>query len=271
MLIFRLFTNPHSSTAFLPAVANLPAYLSSTNYQNPNDAYDGPWQYGMSTPLHYFSWVATKPIYQAAFNATMAVVRRNRGPEWYKTYPVSTELSLPPSSPPNRVLLVDIGGGIGHELLALHATYPSLPGSLVLQDLPTVIDTISPPLPTGIQAMQHDFFAPQPIKGAKAYYMRAVLHDWPDKQALIILKHIRDAMAEDSVLLVNEAVIEEKGVGLFNAYMDLTMMVGFNAMERTRKQLEGLLEEAGLVLKKVWEPEEREEGGGTILEAVRRE
>ena len=101
--------------------------------------------------------------------------------------------------------------------------------------------------------------------------MRAVLHDWPDKQALIILKHIRDAMAEDSVLLVNEAVIEEKGVGLFNAYMDLTMMVGFNAMERTRKQLEGLLEEAGLVLKKVWEPEEREEGGGTILEAVRRE
>ena len=86
-------------------------------------------------------------------------------------------------------LLVDIGGGMGHEMVAFRRAHPQIPGKLVVQDIPVVINSIKE-LPNGIEAMPHDFFAPQPIRGAKTYYLANVLHDWPDKQARVILKSI---------------------------------------------------------------------------------
>ncbi|KAI3394825.1 hypothetical protein diail_2162 [Diaporthe ilicicola] len=49
--------------------------------------------------------------------------------------------------------------GFSHQCAALAAAFPALRGRLVLQD------------------MAHDFFGPQPIKGARFYYLRNVLHD----------------------------------------------------------------------------------------------
>ena len=106
----------------------------------------------------------------------MTIARTNRGKEWYEFFPVETKLRVESESSP---VLIDIGGGLGHDLVALKKKHPTLPGQLIVQDLPIVADSIKD-LPSGISAMKHDFFAPQPIKNAKAYYLRAVLHDWPD-------------------------------------------------------------------------------------------
>lgn len=62
------------------------------------------------------------------------------------------------------VLLVDVGGSIGHDLSEFHRKWSQTPGRLVLQDLPDVVDK-AVSLPSRIQAMPHDFFTEQPVKG----------------------------------------------------------------------------------------------------------
>ncbi len=68
------------------------------------------------------------------------------------------------SSGANDILLVDVGGGNGHDLIRFLTKYPSAWGRLVLQDLPNPIQNLEG-LSPGIQAMAHDFFTPQAIKG----------------------------------------------------------------------------------------------------------
>ena len=79
-------------------------------------------------------------------------------------FPVEEVLGNGVSIEKNAVMLVDVGGSTGRDISAFHELYPQLPGRLVLQDLPAVIKEASN-LPEGIEAMAHDFFTPQPVKG----------------------------------------------------------------------------------------------------------
>jgi hypothetical protein len=93
------------------------------------------------------------------------------GQKWYDFFRVEEKLRVESASDP---LLVDVGGGVGHDLIAFKQRFPSLPGKLVVQDIPVVIDSING-LPGGIESMKHDFFAAQPVRGAKAYSYSARL------------------------------------------------------------------------------------------------
>jgi hypothetical protein len=68
----------------------------------------------------------------------------------------------------DAVLLVDIGGGLGQDIVDFQKRYRHLPGRLVLQALPTVIESVQG-FPTKVQAIGHDFFAPKPIQGKQKY------------------------------------------------------------------------------------------------------
>ena len=160
-------------------LSRLSGYFQQNGFKNPSDAYDGPFQYAMGTKLHYFQDLQSKSRLQEAFNTTMGMQRMNRGEEWFDFYPVDKKLQVKADSQP---LIVDVGGGLGHDIVAFKEKFPGLPGKLIVQDLPVVIDEIKG-LPSGIEATAYDFFKPQPVKGAKVYYLRTVLHDWPDKQA----------------------------------------------------------------------------------------
>lgn len=250
----------------MDVLAKLPGYLEQNNFQNPSDAFDGPFQHAMATKLHYFEWLKLHPRYQTAFNTVMGISRTNRGEEWFDFYPVEDRLSVAGNKP----LLVDVGGGLGHDLIALKKKFPNLPGKLIVQDLPVVIDNVKD-LPSGIEAMQHDFFMPQPVKDAKAYYLRAVLHDWPEKQAREILKNIRAAMNEDSILLIHEMALPESNVPLYPAMLDLTMMALFSSLDRTPTQFKELLDSTGFKLLKAWTPRDMVPGSRTLFEAVLKE
>ena len=143
---------------------------------------------------------------------------------------------------------------------------------LILQDLPAVISVTNTNrlFSSGIEAIPHNLFHPQPIKSARCYYLRTVLHDWPDPQALEVLGHIKGVMGPEGVLLIEENVVPEEGMSLESGCADLVMMVCFASMERRLVQWRDLLGKVGLRLKKVWKPEGRE-GSGTLalLEAVR--
>ena len=220
----------------------------------------------MRTKLHYFEWLKAHPREQAAFNTVMGISRMNRGEEWFEFYPVEHKLRAAGDKP----LLIDIGGGLGHDLIALKSKFPNLSGRLIVQDLPIVIENVKD-LPSGIEAMQHDFFTPQPVKGAKAYYLRTVLHDWPDKQVRKILENIRAAMSRDSILLINENVLPESNVPLYPAMLDLSMMAIFSSLDRTQTQFKELLDSAGFKLLQVWTPKNMVPGSGTLFEATLKE
>ena len=220
----------------------------------------------MRTKLHYFEWLKAHPREQAAFNTVMGISRMNRGEDWFEFYPVENKLRAAEDKP----LLIDIGGGLGHDLIALKSKFPNLSGRLIVQDLPIVIENVKD-LPSGIEAMQHDFFTPQPVKGAKAYYLRTVLHDWPDKQVREILENIRAAMSKDSILLINENVLPESNVPLYPAMLDLSMMAIFSSLDRTQTQFKELLDSAGFKLLQVWTPKNMVPGSGTLFEAILKE
>lgn len=62
------------------------------------------------------------------------------------------------------MLMVDVGGGKGHVLILFQQRYDDLPGWLILQDLPSVVKQAGQ-LSAGLEAMGHDFFTDNPIKG----------------------------------------------------------------------------------------------------------
>ncbi|KAJ5947246.1 O-methyltransferase [Penicillium verhagenii] len=247
----------------LRATACVPEFLEARGYKTPDDAYDTPFQSAFDTKLHHFEWLAQNPEYQHAFNTVMEHGNRTvEGEQWYDFYPWEERLG----SDADRVLLVDIGGGKGHDLTRFKEK-KNPTGRLIVQDLPEVIQDIQAPL-TGIDAQGYSMFDPQPVRGAKAYYMRTVLHDWPDKQALRALQRIREAMAEDSVLLINENTVPETGVPRFSASVDLLMMTMFSSLERTDKQWFSLLERAQFKVLKVWRADNQGVGANALFEAV---
>jgi hypothetical protein len=188
--------------------------------------------------------------------------------DWFDFYPVKEKLSGVSAL---DTTLVDIGGGVGHDVLAFREKFPDIQGKLIFEDLPSVVESgVSKGLPSGVEGVGHDFFKPQPasVKGAKIYYMRTVLHDWPDKQARTIIKSIRDVMLEDSMLLINENALPEENVSLYQAELDMSMMVCFSSLDRTEKHFKQLLESEGFRLAQVYKPQVMTPGAGTVFEFV---
>ncbi|KAL2847007.1 S-adenosyl-L-methionine-dependent methyltransferase [Aspergillus pseudodeflectus] len=247
-----------------PAAALLPDYFAEKGYISPNDTYDSPFQYAMRTKLHYFDYVGASPRLQHALNTVMSTCPGNLGQDWFEYYPVKERLRV---DDPSHVLFVDIGGNTGGDVATFKKRFPDLPGRVILQDLFSVIEGAQTS-PAGVESMGHDFFTPQPVKGAKAYYLRLVIHDWPDKQAKIILEHIRDAMAPDSILLLNETLVPESGVPLYDAEMDMTMMVVFGSLNRSEAQFLELLDAVGFEVARVCKPEVVIPGSTALFEAV---
>lgn len=124
--------------------------------------------------------------------------------QWFDDFPVEDKLGVSDSG---DVALVDIAGGLGQNIVALHTAHPELKGRLILQDLPQVIAAAK--LPAAVKGHAHNFFSPQPVKGAKAYSLHDIFHDWPEKQASTILSHIREAMGPDSMLLIFDVILPE--------------------------------------------------------------
>lgn len=167
-----------------------------------------------------------------------------------------------------RAMMVDVGGGSGHQLISLRNAQPQLKGKMVVQDVGMMLASVdkSAAEAAGVEAMEHDFYESQPVRGAKVYYLRSVLHDWPDELDKKILTRLREAMAEDSVVVVDEIVIPAKGASIGQMHFDLTMLASLGAMERSLAQWEELLESAGLKMRDVWTYDKAM--GGSLIVAV---
>ena len=73
---------------------------------------------------------------------------------------------------PDRVSLVDIGGGVGKVVKAVLSEYKELdPKNVVLQDQANIMEMAEKEkiAPEGVKMMKHDFWSPQPIKGESCF------------------------------------------------------------------------------------------------------
>lgn len=259
----------HLSTSASTGVS-LPDYFEKNRYKSPLDAFEGgPWQFTHVEGESNWQWREKHPKAQKAFNISMTAHRKTQvGEMWYQIFPAAEKLQFSTSESKDRVLLADIGGGVGQDMVTFSESFSHLPGRLILEDLEHVVATATD-LPSRIEKVGHDFFTPQPdvVKGAKAYYLRLVLHDWPDKQAKLILSHIRNVMAPDSLLLLNENVLPESGISHFQAQFDMHMMTLFSAKERTEREWKDLLDSVGLKVRKVWAPVKEGHNRLSLIEA----
>jgi len=139
----------------------MPTFLEQTKYRNPLDS-TGPFQFAFKTNLGMFEFLNERPKRLSVFNTFMEGQRAGRIP-WFQYYPVESSLCDGMKSE-DAVLIVDVGGGRGHDLEAFKGDFPSQRGNLVVQDLPETIDDIDHLAP-GVESMELDFFTPQPIKG----------------------------------------------------------------------------------------------------------
>ncbi|PWY70297.1 o-methyltransferase [Aspergillus sclerotioniger CBS 115572] len=238
-----------------PAITAIPEFLRKTQYQNPTNGLVCPFQQGFRTEFSFFDFLSRDSTLSAQFNNLMSVYHQGRA-SWMDQgfYPVERLLTPTPitSTPDSNILLVDVGGGKGHDLNEFRIKWPAATGRLILQDQPAVLAEATG-LHESIERMPHDFFTEQPCKGSRAYFLHSVLHDWPDDKCLKILAPLRAAMTPGySRLLINENVIPDRGAHWQATGLDWVMMADFAGAERTEAQWRGLLGRAGFRILKIW-------------------
>jgi SAM-dependent methyltransferase len=141
--------------------------------------------------------------------------------------------------------VVDVGGGTGALLAEILRTRPHVRGILV--DLPsTVARSAELMAAAGVTdrftAVGQSFFEPLPA-GADLYTLKKVLDDWPDREALAILKRCAEAARPGGRIVVLGGVSpDEAGV----PSPELLMLVLVGGKHRTLTEFRALAGAAGL-------------------------
>ncbi|ESK85089.1 S-adenosyl-L-methionine-dependent methyltransferase [Moniliophthora roreri MCA 2997] len=180
---------------------------------------------------------------------------------------------------PSERTVCDVGGGNGHNMMDLLKKHPNL--KAVLQDQPEVIEQAkkywTKEYPQAIEEKRVqfaplNFFTDQAVEGCDVYYIKHIIHDWPDDRCLTILQNIRKAMKPEARLVIHELAIpsparyvqcpEDRapepllpnwGAPTARAYnVDFAMMTSFGSKERTLEEMISLCEMCGLQFRKLY-------------------
>jgi SAM-dependent methyltransferase len=195
-----------------------------------------------------FAAMEDRPEFSAIFNQAMSEVTRQSAGAIAAGYEFS-----------RLGTLADVGGGDGTLLAVILAATPGLRGMLV--DLPTGLGKAPERLgAAGVlercEIVPGDMFRSVP-RGADAYLMKSVIHDWTDEQAVAILGNVRQALKPGGRVLVVEPVLPDT-LGSVSAEThgailagDLDMLLSTGGRERTEAEFRSLLRAAGLDLARV--------------------
>ncbi|KAF4625150.1 hypothetical protein G7Y89_g13017 [Cudoniella acicularis] len=140
----------------------------------------------------------------------------------------------------DHVLFLDVGGGMGDDVANMRL------------DLDIVIG---------------DFFQEQQIKGARAYFLHSVLHDWPNKQCQMNFHQLKTAMKPGySRLLIYENVLPEQNPSWKMTALVIIMMANAGGIERIENIWKELVEASGLEVNGIWTADGNYE---SVIEIVR--
>ncbi len=99
---------------------------------------------------------------------------------------------------------------------------------------------------------QHNFFKPQRIHGASAFFIRQCIHNWNDTDSIKILRAFVPALEKCKLgtpLLINDTILPEPGSKTrFEEHdlrqLDIAMLVVLGAKQRTEEEFWKLLRAA---------------------------
>lgn len=189
-----------------------------------------------------FDYLANQPESAAIFNAAMTGYTTQVHAAVAENYDFSAA----------RVVM-DVGGGHGALLAVLLDGFSQLRG--VLFDRESVVAG-APQIFAGfgvadrVQIVAGDFFCAV-AAGADITLLCAVIHDWDDEHAGLILDNVVKAMPTDGCLLIVENVIPEGNTAHPGKLIDLEMLLMTGGRERTQLEFAVLLASAGLRIERV--------------------
>lgn len=151
-------------------------------------------------------------------------------------------------------VLVDIAGGYGSTLCAILKVNPRLVGALL--DLPHVVPKAKAYVESKGLRNRCDFHAGSFLeavpKGADAYFMKHILHDWDDDRCLQLLRVCHAAMPAQAKLVICEKVLPEANDAVHTRIFDLVMLLQTpGGRERTVEEYRTLLDNSGFRLTQV--------------------
>jgi len=151
-----------------------------------------------------FDYVAQFPERSERFGNAMTLMSREPGfgPEALLDYFASSGLTAG--------TLVDIGGSHGAYSIPLVRRFHGL--RAIIQDQADVVETGRRSLPEDVQGrvefIAHDFLNEQTVQ-ADVYLLRWILHNWPDKYCVKILRALIPALRPGARIVVNEWIVPE--------------------------------------------------------------
>jgi ubiquinone/menaquinone biosynthesis C-methylase UbiE len=88
--------------------------------------------------------------------------------------------------------VVDVGGGCGEVSIGLAKYFPNI--KFIVQDFADVIaegpEYVPEDMKGRIEFMESNFLQRQHLQGKDVYFMRSILHNWPDEYCVRILKDL---------------------------------------------------------------------------------
>ena len=125
-------------------------------------------------------------------------------------------------------MIVDVGGGHGRLLAAILSAAPTARG--VLYDLPDVVAAAPAQLrklgvAERVRVEAGSFFESIPA-GGDTYVLKHIIHDWPDDEAVVILRKLRAACGAAATVLLVELVIPGHDRDFIGKWADLEMLLG---------------------------------------------
>ncbi|KAJ0162813.1 6-hydroxytryprostatin B O-methyltransferase [Colletotrichum tanaceti] len=214
----------------------------------------------------FFDHVRKNPDLTAVFSGYMRNVTASR--PWSLAHAVECFdwASLPPGAK-----VVDVGGSHGQLAVEVASGFPHL--QFVVQDLPETVEAaqkafeadkgIEPAVKARIRFMPADFFQPQAVLDAHVYFLRMIIHDWPDGDARVILRNLRAALEANpgARILIMDTILPPPGSTTLQheqqlRVRDLMMMQVFNARERELENWKALLGDVGMEIDRLRQPDD---------------
>jgi hypothetical protein len=250
--------------------AQFPKYFEIYGKKEPQTLNHVPTTFAYGHPeLSYYEMIGMDPEKMKAFMKAMAPLEAKMPIAGIYDFGWLVEKARDPSAA-ERPVFVDVGGGKGTAIKAIHDEFPELPlDRFVLQDRPEVVAAVKElddPVLRKVTPMVVDFHEAQPLKGtvqprlsshstcileltrnllgALVYWIRRCLHNYGDDVSINMLRKIAESMADDSKLLIEEDVLDNPPNHMA-AMLDL-LMLGFGGKQRNLETWEKVIAAAGL-------------------------
>ena len=140
--------------------------------------------------------------------------------------------------------LLDVGGGTGAFLAAVHARYPEVERTLF--DLPGVVANVDAAAPDAPHIAPGSFRADDLPRGADVISLVRIVHDHDDDVVLELLARARAALPDSGTLVIAEPMAGTPGAEpVGDAYFGFYLLAMGSGRARTRAEIDALLKASG--------------------------